>query len=317
MPERLPLYPEIEPFRTGRLPVGGGHEIYFEESGNPHGQPALFLHGGPGGGSQPSQRRFFDPGHYRIILFDQRGCGRSTPYAHLEDNTTWHLVGDIEALRQHLGIDHWLVLGGSWGSTLGLAYAQTHPERVSQLILRGIFLLRKWEIDWFYQSGTDALFPDAYESYCAPIPIEERGDLLHAFYQRLTGTDRQVQLAAAKAWSVWEGTTLSLLPDPVREAQFANPEYALAFARIECHYFMNKGFLRQDDQLLVDAHRLKQIPGAIVQGRYDVVTPMRSAFDLHRAWPEAEFVIVPDAGHATSEPGIIDALIRATDKFRH
>jgi proline iminopeptidase len=313
---RRPMYPEIEPYRTGHLAVGSGHTIYFEESGNPNGQPALFLHGGPGGGSQPSQRRFFDPTHYRIILFDQRGCGRSTPYASLEDNTTWHLVGDIEALRAHLGIARWLVLGGSWGSTLALAYAETHPDQVSHLVLRGIFLLRKWEIDWFYQSGADALYPDAFENYLAPIPPEERGDLLHAFYRRLTGTDEQAQLLAARAWSRWEGATLSLLPDPDREARFGEDTYALAFARIESHYFVNRGFFRQDDQLLVDGHRLRAIPGVIVQGRYDVVTPLRSAYDLHKAWPEAKFEIIPDAGHATSEPGIIDALVRATDSFR-
>jgi proline iminopeptidase len=313
---RRPMYPDIEPYRTGHLAVGSGHTIYFEESGNPDGQPALFLHGGPGGGSQPSQRRFFDPAHYRIILFDQRGCGRSTPYASLVDNTTWHLVSDIEALRAHLGIKRWLVLGGSWGSTLALAYAQTHPDQVSHLVLRGIFLLRKWEIDWFYQSGADAIYPDAFENYLAPIPPEERGDLLHAYYRRLTGTDEQAQILAARAWSRWEGATLSLLPDPDREARFGEDTYALAFARIESHYFVNRGFFRQDDQLLVDAHRLRAIPGVIVQGRYDVVTPLRSAFDLHKAWPEAKFEIIPDAGHATSEPGIIDALVRAADSFR-
>jgi proline iminopeptidase len=316
MSTRLTLYPDLAPFRTGKLGVGNGHEIYFEESGNPSGQPALFLHGGPGGGSQPSHRRFFDPKHYRIILFDQRGCGRSTPYAELEHNSTWHLVGDIEALRVFLGIEKWLILGGSWGSTLGLAYAQTHPDRVSHLVLRGIFMLRQWEIDWFYQSGADALYPDAFEAYRAPILPAERNDLLQAYHRRLTGDDRAAQLAAAKAWSVWEGTTISLLPDPAREAQFADPDYALAFARIECHYFVNRGFFRQDDQLLADAHRLHNIPGVIIHGRYDVVCPIRSAFDLHHAWPQAEFVIVPDAGHAASEPGIVDALVRASNKFR-
>lgn len=313
---RRGLYPEIEPYRVGRLTVGHGHEIYFEESGNPKGQPALFLHGGPGGASQPLQRRFFDPDHYRIILFDQRGCGRSTPFASLEHNTTWDLVADIEALREHLGIARWLVLGGSWGSTLALAYAEALPERVSQLVLRGIFLLRKWEIDWFYQAGADALYPDAFEKFLAPIPPAERHDLLNAYHRRLTAPDEATRLEAARAWSVWEGTTLSLLPDPDREARFGEADYALAFARIECHYFVNKGFFRQDDQLLADAHRLKSIPGVIVQGRYDVVTPMRSAYDLHKAWPEADFIVVPDAGHATSEPGIVDALIRATDRFR-
>lgn len=316
MNERRTLYPEIEPFRTGRLDVGDGHSLYYEESGNPQGQPALFLHGGPGGGSQPMHRRFFDPKAYRIVVFDQRGCGRSTPFASLEANTTWHLVSDIEMLCRHLEIDRWLVLGGSWGSTLALAYAQSHPQRVTHLVLRGIFLLRRWEIGWFYQSGADALFPDAFEHYLKPIPLSERGDLLLAYHRRLTSSDSKIRLEAARAWSVWEGTTLSLLPDKEREARFAADQYALAFARIECHYFVHRGFFRQDDQLLADAWRLKDIPGVIIQGRYDVVTPLRSAYDLSRAWPEARFEIIPDAGHATSEPGIVDALIRATDGFR-
>ena len=314
--DRRPLYPEILPYRTGFLEVGGGHKIYFEESGNPLGQPAVFLHGGPGGGSSPVQRRFFDPKHYRIILFDQRGCGRSTPFGSLDDNTTWHLVGDIEALREHLGIERWLVLGGSWGSTLALSYAETHPARVSHLVLRGIFTLRAWELTWFYQSGADAIFPDRFDAYLAPIPADERHDLMMAYHRRLNHSDKEIQQAAAIAWSVWEGSTLSLLPDPLREERFAEPAYAWAFARIENHYFVNKGFFREDGQLILDAHRLKSIPGVIVQGRYDMCTPMRTAYDLHKAWPEARFHIIDDAGHVTTEPGIVDALVRATDDFR-
>jgi proline iminopeptidase len=310
------LYPPLEPYRTGRLRVSALHELYFEESGNPKGKPVLFVHGGPGGGTEPKHRRFFDPQAYRIVLVDQRGCGQSTPHAELEENTTWHLVADLEQLREHLGIQKWQVFGGSWGSTLALAYAQKHPERVTELVLRGIFLLRKQEIDWFYQRGCSAMFPDAWESYLAPIPEEERGDLLHAYHRRLTGPDPKVRQEAARAWSVWEGSTSCLLPNADLIARTAGDEFSLAFARIECHYFVNRGFMRTDAQLLEDAHKIRHIPGVIVQGRYDVVCPAESAWALHRAWPEAELRIIADAGHSANEPGITSALVEATDRFR-
>ncbi|PZQ18695.1 MAG: prolyl aminopeptidase [Rhodanobacter denitrificans] len=310
------LYPEIEPYGSGFLQVSPLHRMYYEQCGNPHGKPVVFLHGGPGAGCSPKARRFFDPAHYRIVLFDQRGCGRSTPHAELTDNTTWHLVADIERLREHLGVARWQVFGGSWGSTLALAYAQTHPERVSELVLRGIFMLRRWELEWFYQNGCDALYPDAWETYLAAIPEVERGDLMSAYYRRLTGADPEARLAAAKAWSVWEGSTSFLLPDPQHVAGTAVDAFALAFARIECHYFVHGGFFEHEDQLLRNAGRLRGIPAVIVQGRYDVVCPMRSAWDLHRAWPEADLRIVPDAGHSAFEPGITHELIEATDRFR-
>jgi len=309
------LYPPIEPFRRGTLRVDAVHELYFEESGDPHGKPVLFVHGGPGGGTEPRQRRFFDPSKYRIVLFDQRGCGKSTPHASLVDNTTWHLVADMEALRAHLGIERWQVFGGSWGSTLGLAYAETHPERVSELVLRGIFLLRKREIEWFYQSGASRLFPDAWEGFLAPIPAAERGDLLHAYHRRLTSDDTATRLAAAKAWSMWEGSTSTLLSDPALVKKTGEDEFALAFARIECHFFVNDGFFQRDDQLLANIGAVRSLPGVIVQGRYDVVCPAESAWDLHRAWPEARLHIAPDAGHSAMEPGIVDALVGATDEF--
>ncbi len=317
MIERRTFYPELQPFNRGRLRVSELHEIYFEECGNPHGKPAVVLHGGPGGGISPFLRQIHDPEAYRIVLFDQRGCGQSTPHASLVENTTWHLVGDMERLRRHLGIEAWQVLGGSWGSTLAIAYAETHPERVTELIVRGIFTLRDSEIRWFYQQGADALFPDAWEKYVAPIPAKERCDLLAAYHRRLTGSDPEEQLACARAWSQWEGATLSLLPDEKRVAEFGLDRFALAFARIECHYFMNRGFFLKDGQLLAEAHRLKVIPGVIIQGRYDVVTPPVTAWDLHRAWPEAEFIMVPDAGHTATEPSIADALVKATDRFRY
>ncbi len=310
------LYPPLEPYRTGRLRVSALHELYFEESGNPKGKPVVFVHGGPGGGTEPKHRRFFDPQAYRIVLVDQRGCGQSTPHAELEENTTWHLVADLEQLREHLGIQKWQVFGGSWGSTLALAYSQKHPERVTELVLRGIFLLRKQEIDWFYQRGCSAMFPDAWESYLAPIPEEERGDLLHAYHRRLTGPDPKVRQEAARAWSVWEGSTSCLLPNADLIARTAGDEFSLAFARIECHYFVNRGFMRTDAQLLEDAHKIRHIPGVIVQGRYDVVCPAESAWALHRAWPEAELRIIADAGHSANEPGITSALVEATDRFR-
>jgi proline iminopeptidase len=311
------LYPPIRPYRTGRLRVSRLHELYFEESGNPAGKPVVFLHGGPGGGTSPSMRRFFDPRRYRIVLFDQRGCGRSRPHASLIDNTTAHLVADIEALRAHLGIERWQVFGGSWGSTLALAYAQAHPGRVTELVLRGIFLLRRSELEWFYQNdqGAAALFPDLWEDYVAPIPPRERRDMMRAYYRRLTSRSARVRNAAARAWSVWEGATSFLRASADYVAKFDDPAYAAAFARIECHYFVNGGFLARDDQLLRDVRRIRHIPAVIVQGRYDVVCPMRSAWHLHRAWPEAELRIVPDAGHSAMEPGITAELVAATDRY--
>ncbi len=309
-------YPPIEANHSGHLEVSGGHRIYYEESGNPDGKPVIFLHGGPGGGCNPSHRRMFDPGAYRIVLFDQRGCGRSTPHASLENNTTWDLVADMERLREHLEIERWQVFGGSWGSTLALAYSESHAGRVSEIVLRGIFLLRKTEIDWYYQGGAAALFPDEWEKFVAPIPEDERGDMVPAFYRRLTSQDTAVRLEAARAWSIWEGATLSLLPSASRIESFGSDRFAEAFARIECHYFINGGFLDSDGWLLDNVGRIREIPGVIVQGRYDVATPVRSAWDLHRAWPEAEFRLVPDAGHAITEPGILHELIEATDRFR-
>lgn len=309
------MYPAIDPYRTGTLKVSDVHEIYFEESGNPTGKPAVFLHGGPGGGTDPKQRRFFHPERYRIVLFDQRGCGKSTPHASLEANTTWDLVADIEKLRAHLGIDRWQVFGGSWGSTLALAYAQKYPERVTELVLRGIFLLRKQEIDWFYQRGASVIYPDAWEPYWNHIPEAERGDMLSAYYKRLTHADPAVRLEAAKIWSGWEGATSKLFPDVSLVDHLTEDEVALAFARIEAHYFINRGFLEVDDQLLRDAPRIRHIPGVIVQGRYDVVCPMESAWALHRAWPEADFILTPDSGHSAFDPPNCRALVAATDRF--
>jgi proline iminopeptidase len=314
--ERRILYPEIEPYRSGRLKVSDLHELYFEECGSPSGKPVVMVHGGPGAGSNPTMRRLHDPQAYRIVLFDQRGCGRSIPHAELRQNTTWDLVADMEKLREHLGLDQWQVFGGSWGSTLGLAYAQTHRQRVSELILRGIFLLRRSELLWFYQEGCSWLFPEQWEKYLDPIPVAERGNMMRAYHTRLTGSDKAVQLVCARAWSQWEAATLSLLPSPARIAQFGEEAYALAFARIECHYFVNGGFFNSDGQLLEDAHRLAGLAGVIVHGRYDVVTPIKNAIDLHRKWPAADFRIVADAGHATTEPGIVHELVTATDRFR-
>jgi proline iminopeptidase len=315
---RSSLYPDIDAHRTGRLKVSPVHELYYEESGNPNGKAVVFLHGGPGGGTEAKHRRYFDPAVYRIVLFDQRGCGRSTPFASLDDNTTWDLVSDIETLRTHLAIEKWQVFGGSWGSTLALAYAETHPARVSELVLRGIFLLRREEIQWFYQQGASWLYPDAFEEYIGHIPAAEQGDLLHAYYKRLTSTDPAVQSAAAKVWSVWEGRTSCLIPNAELIARTAGDEFALAFARIESHYFVNDGWLTGGRELLAKANvdKLRKIPGVIVQGRYDVVCPAKSAWDLHRAWPEADLRIVPDAGHAASEVGIVHELVAATDRFR-
>ncbi|RYG88311.1 prolyl aminopeptidase [bacterium] len=311
------LYPPIRPYARGRLKVSDVHELYYEQSGNPNGKPVVFLHGGPGGGTDGRMRQFFDPKKYRIVLFDQRGCGKSTPHASLVDNTTWHLVEDIEALRAHLGIERWQVFGGSWGSTLALAYAQKHPSAVSELVLRGIFLLRKSELDWFYQNpeGAASVFPDLWEAFVAPIPEAERSDMVGAYYKRLTSENRTERAAAARAWSVWEGATSFLRTNPSYVSKFEEPDYAAAFARIECHYFVNGGFLSSGHQLLRDVERIRQIPCVIVQGRYDMVCPIRSAWHLHRAWPESKLVIVPDAGHSAFEPGIARELRAATDAF--
>lgn len=310
------LFPPFEPYHTDFLQVSDIHRLYYEESGNPNGQPVVFLHGGPGGGSQPSFRQFFDPAHYRIVVFDQRGCGKSEPFAELRENTTWDLVSDIEKLREHLGIDRWMVFGGSWGSTLSLAYAETHPERVTHLVLRGIFLLRKWEIDWFYQYGASNLFPDAWEHYLEPIPESERADLVTAYYKRLTSDDHTTRVAAAKAWSIWEASTSFLETNQKLVDLFENPEKALPFARIECHYFTNNGFFEVDDQLLRNAHRIRHIPTVIVHGRYDVVCPVRNAWDLKKELPDAELIITPTSGHSQMEKQNADGLLYATEKFK-
>ena len=311
------LYPPLKPYRKGFLQVSKLHRLYFEESGNPRGKPVVFLHGGPGGGTSSEMRRFFNPRAYRIVLFDQRGCGKSTPHASLVDNTTWHLVADIEALRLHLGIDRWQVFGGSWGSTLALAYAQAFPGRVTELVLRGIFLLRQSELDWFYQNpqGTGSLFPDLWEPFAALIPPRERGDMVKAYYRRLTSKNRATRAAAARVWSRWEAATSYLQASAAALAKFDDADYAAAFARIECHYFINRGFLKRDDQLLRNVKVMRHIPGVIVQGRYDVVCPARSAWDLHRAWPKAALRIVPTSGHSGFEPGIARELVAATDGF--
>jgi proline iminopeptidase len=307
------LFPPIEPYETGFLKADG-HSIYWEKCGNPRGKPAVFLHGGPGGGCSTEVRRLFDPARYNVLLFDQRGCGRSTPHASLEHNTTWHLVADIELLRDIMGAPAWLVFGGSWGSTLALAYAQMHPDRVSALVLRGIFTLRRAELHWFYQHGASWLFPDKWQGFLAPIPVEEQGDLMAAYHRRLTGEDPRLQIEAARAWARWKHETITLLHNETYAAQASDDAYALAFARIENHYFANAGFFAEG-QLIRDAYTLRGIPGVIVQGRYDVCTPALTAWDLHRAWPEADFRIIPDAGHAWSEPGIRAALLEALDRF--
>ena len=285
------LYPPIEPYNQGKLKVSDLHTIHYEESGNPQGKPVIFLHGGPGGGISPMYRQYFDPQKWRIVIFDQRGCGKSTPYAELRENTTWDLVNDIEKLRELLGVDKWVVFGGRWGSTLSL------------------------EIRWFYQQGASNIYPDAWQEYLKPIPLEERHDLLSAFYQRLTSDDRNTRLAAARAWSVWEASTSKLIPSDTTKERFGSAEFAEAFARIECHYFVNKGFLQTENQLLENIDRIRGLPGVIVQGRYDVVCPMITAWELHQAWQEAEFIVVPDAGHSISEPGIKTALLNASDRF--
>ncbi len=315
------LYPEIDPYDHGMLDVGDGQHVYWEACGNPDGKPAVFVHGGPGAGCGPNHRRQFDPDAYRIVLFDQRGCGRSTPHASepdagLETNTTWHLVADMEKLRELLGIERWQVFGGSWGSALALAYAETHPERVSELVVRGIFTLRPKELWWYYGGGAAYLFPDRWEELLAPIPPAERGDLIAAYQRRLNGPDMAVREQAARAWSVWEGSTLTLLPDAELREHHARREFALAFARIENHYFANHGFFAEE-QLIRDAGKLAGIPGVIVQGRYDMATPPATAWELHQAWPQAEFHLVEGAGHAFTEPGILDRLLDATDAFAH
>lgn len=310
---RRNLFREVEPFSFGWLPAVGPHEIYYEECGAPQGKPAVILHGGPGGAVNPTMRRFFDPAKWRMALFDQRGCGRSRPNASLEDNTTWSLIADIERLREHLGVEKWTVFGGSWGSTLALAYAIKHPDRVEALVLRGIFLLTQKELRWFYQDGASMLFPDAWERFLAPIPVEERGDLMGAYHRRLTHPDRRVQAEAASAWSQWEGDTISIRGPEARPPKFNEVDFAVAFARIECHFFANAGFFDEDGWILKNIDTIRHIPTWIVQGRFDVVTPLDSAWSLHRAWPEAHFSIIWDAGHASTEPGIMDGLVRATD----
>ena len=314
MSEFKTLYPEIEAYESGYLETGDGHQIYWERSGTKGAKPAVFLHGGPGGGFSPTHRRLFDPKRYDVMLFDQRGCGKSKPYASLDNNTTWHLVSDIERLREIMDVDKWLVFGGSWGSTLALAYAETHVDRVSELVVRGIYTLTKAELDWYYQFGVSEMFPEKWEKFLAPIPVEERGTMMAAYRKRLIGDDKQAQLQAALAWSTWEGQTITLLPEPSTSNKFGEDEFALAFARIENHYFVHAGWL-EEGQLLRDAVKLKDVPGTIVHGRYDMPCPARYAWALHRQWPKADFHLIEGAGHAYSEPGILDQLIRATDKY--
>jgi len=314
MPDLRQPYPPIEPYETGMLDVGDGHLVRYERVGTPGAKPAVFLHGGPGGGISPEHRRLFDPARYDLMLFDQRGCGQSQPHAGLEANTTWHLVADIERLRERVGVDRWLVFGGSWGSTLALAYAQKHPERVSELVLRGIYTVTRAELQWYYQFGVSEMFPDKWEKFQAPIPEAERGDMIAAYRKRLTSDDPVARIEAARAWSVWEGETITLLPNPALAETHADDHFALAFARLENHYFVHDAWL-EDGQLLRDAHKLHGIPGVIVHGRYDMPCPARYAWALHRAWPEAEFHLIEGAGHAYSEPGILDRLLSATDSF--
>ncbi|MCA9657255.1 MAG: prolyl aminopeptidase [Myxococcales bacterium] len=309
------LYPEIEPYHFGRLQVSELHDLYFEESGNPKGKPVVFLHGGPGGGTDPKHRRFFDPEKYRIVLFDQRGCGQSDPHASLVDNTTWHLVADIEALREYLGIERWQVFGGSWGSTLAVAYAETHPERVTELVLRGIFMFTKREAEWFYGKGTRVLFPDAWDDFVAEIPEDDRDDLIAAYYRRLTSDDEAARDSAAAAWSLWESRVATLLPDPELLRHCGDPAFTLAFARIECHYFINGGFLKHEKQLFANLHTIQHIPTTIVHGRYDVICSMENAWRLHKGLPKSDLVVVPDAGHSAFEPGISRALCEATARY--
>jgi proline iminopeptidase len=309
------LYPEIEAYHSENLPVSDIHTLYVEQAGNPNGRPVIFLHGGPGGGCSANYRRYFDPKKWRIILFDQRGCGRSTPFADLRENTTWDLVADIETIRKHLGIEQWSVFGGSWGSTLALTYSITHPEACSALFLRGIFMLRKKEIDWFYQEGASKIYPDAWEHYIKPIPEDERHNFIEAFYKRLTSENAEIRKEAAVAWSVWEASTSKLIQDESMMGAFSTDQFAEAFARIECHYFINKGFFETEDFILQNVSKIRHIPAIIVQGRYDIVCPAESAWELHKAWPEAEFKMIQSAGHSLSETEIASALIQATDRF--
>jgi proline iminopeptidase len=308
------LYSELRVDLTGELAVDAIHSIYWEVSGNPDGVPVLFIHGGPGAGSSHNDRRFFDPARYRIVLFDQRGSGRSTPHAELQNNTTADLISDIEALREYLNIDRWVLFGGSWGSTLGLLYAQAFPERVMAMILRGIFLCRAVDLHWFYQSGADRIFPDYWEDFIAHIPESERDNLMRAYYERLTGANELAKMSCAKAWSTWEGRCATLRPNPEIVHFFAEPHRALSLARIEAHYFVNDAFIAPN-QIIDNAHKLKNIRGIIVHGRYDVVCPLDNAFALHQAWPGSELQIIRDAGHSSMEPSIVDALVRATDQI--
>ncbi len=314
--DRRSLYPALEPYDSGYLQVSPLHKLYYEQSGNPGGAAAVFLHGGPGSGTSANARRFFDPTHYRIILLDQRGAGRSTPQAELAQNSTWDLVADLESLRQHLGVARWLVFGGSWGSTLALAYAERHPEPVSALVLRGIFLLRRWELEWLYQGGAHRMFPEHWQDFLTPIPAVERADLISAYHRRLTGPDEALRLVAARAWARWEARLSFMQENQSYVSAFDDDAQALAFSRIESHYFVHGGFFECEDQLLRDVARIRRIPAVIVHGRFDVVCPVQNAYDLHQHWPEAELRIAPDAGHSAFEPGITHELIEATDRFR-
>ena len=311
----MELFPNIEPFNTFHLPVSDLHTIYIEESGNKNGKPVIFLHGGPGGGVDPKYRRYFNPDKWRIIMFDQRGCGKSTPFAELKENTTWDLVDDIEKIRKHLSIDRWVVYGGSWGSTLSLAYSQTYPDSCKALILRGIFLVRKKEIHWFYQEGASKIFPDDWQSFIAPIPIEKRDNLLEAYYNLLIGKDSSKKIEAAKAWSTWEGSTVRLIQDKDFIGDFSDEKFAEAFARIESHYFMNNAWFNSDNHLIENVDKIRHIPAVIIHGRYDVICPVENAWELHQAWPESELHIIPDAGHSIFEEGIKDKILEYTEKF--
>ena len=311
----MELFPNIEPFNTFHLPVSDLHTIYVEESGNKNGKPVIFLHGGPGGGVDPKYRRYFNPDKWRIIMFDQRGCGKSNPFAELKENTTWDLVDDIEKIRKHLSIDRWVVYGGSWGSTLSLAYSQTYPDSCKALILRGIFLVRKKEIHWFYQEGASKIFPDDWQSFIAPIPIEKRDNLLEAYYNLLIGKDSSKKIEAAKAWSTWEGSTVRLIQDKDFIGDFSDEKFAEAFARIESHYFMNNAWFNSDNHLIENVDKIRHIPAVIIHGRYDVICPVENAWELHQAWPESELHIIPDAGHSIFEEGIKDKILEYTEKF--